>query len=146
MLEIAQRVRRAIWRRATIPVTVLAVCVPLSSALAAGPVSSAVADDEFCTNVLLQPYGQTGDRCYEGLDKGNWYLSVVYVYTEDRAGCVTYAGYYGELYHSWECVGAHSGKQLYVSPDGGWYRGVIRNNNLSYAARFRGKSSCCWQH
>lgn len=124
--------------------TGFALCATIYALTLSGPVSSAPAADAFCTNVWLQPYGQNGDRCYESTAQGNWHLADVVVFTQERAGCVTYAGYYGELYGSWQCAGAHSSKLVYVPNDGGFYRGVIRNNNLSYAASFTGQSLCCW--
>jgi hypothetical protein len=116
---------------------VVAISASLSSVMAAGSVSEASALP-FCDTVVLQPWGKAGDTCYAGLNQGGVGLAVVTLQTHERAGCVSYAGYYGELYHSWTCTGNNSLVQVWPSQDGGWYRGVIRNNNTSWAARFGG--------
>jgi hypothetical protein len=121
--------------------TTLAVSLSISSALAAAPVSQAGAT-AFCNNVTLQAWGKAGDTCYAGLDQGGTLFNVQ-LYTFERAGCLTYAGYYGELYHTWQCVGNNSSTEIVVPDNGGWYRGVIRNNNTQWAARFGGSYACC---
>lgn len=63
----------------------------------------------------------------------------VWINTYERAGCVDYADVWHNLKASWVCY--PSGTELgaiQVRQDGGWYRGAIRNNNLTYAANFNG--------
>ena len=134
---------RALGRRGLLLLAALALSVPISSTLAAGPISAAHAES-FCNWVWLSPYGQGGNSCDASLSEGNWHMMQVSVVTFERAGCVTYIGYYGESYHSWACAPANSRKDLYLPNDGGWYRGSIRNNNMTYGARFGGSYLCCW--
>jgi hypothetical protein len=65
-----------------------------------------------------------------GLD---WALITTY----ERAGCVDYADVWHNLINSWACYskGTEFGG-IAVRQDGGWYRGVIRNNNLTYRGNF----------
>jgi hypothetical protein len=109
-----------------------------------GPVQQASAKN-FCTEVWLQPFGQSGDRCDAG--KENWgHIMQVFVYTYQRAGCANYHGWYGEYYKSWWCVPNNSGGYISVPQDGGSYIGVIRNNNLSYGGKFSGNFTCCYAY
>ncbi len=64
-------------------------------------------------------------------------LSYVFINTYERAGCLDYADVWHNLINSWSCF--PKGTTLggyYVRRDGGWYRGVIRNNNLTYSGQF----------
>jgi hypothetical protein len=70
----------------------------------------------------------------------------VNVQTYERAGCVNYEGWYGELYRSWVCVGNNSATYVVVPEDGGSYIGVIRNNNLTYGGKFYAGYNCCWPY
>jgi len=115
-----------------------------------GPIEQASAsatpgNHNFCTPVWLQPLGQAGDRCAAGHDDWGHITSVV-IETADRAGCVNYEGWYGELYRSWFCVSRNSSGAVSVPKDGGSYDGIIRNNNLSYGGSFRGGYLCCWNY
>lgn len=120
----------------------------LAGVLSVSTVASAHADapggeHDFCTNAVLQPFGQSGDRC--GAGHGAWGPIIwVAMWTTERAGCVNYEGYYGELYTNWTCYPNYSSGMIYVPHDGGSYDGIIRNNNLSYSGVFRGAYTCCW--
>jgi hypothetical protein len=116
---------------------VAALVASTASALAFGPVDRASANEPFCTNIILQPWGKAGDTCYANPNQGGA-LALATIQTHERAGCVTYAGYYGEFYHTWVCTGNNSLANVYVNQTSGWYRGVIRNNNTNWAARFAG--------
>lgn len=110
-----------------------------------GPVSSAYsveAAETFCNNVTLAPYGQYGDRCYAASWEAHPYLLAVWLRTNERAGCVSYAAQNsGDLKGSWYCIGSYSFTyhQIPSSPEP--RRGVIRNNNLSYSGKFTGTHS-----
>jgi hypothetical protein len=138
---------RHLHRRTGSALALLAALV-LGLGLTMGPVegASAVAtagSHNFCTNAWLQPFGRSGDRCSAG--KENWgHIMTVSLQTYERAGCVNYEGWYGELYRSWECTGNYSSTSVVVPHDGGSYIGTIRNNNLSYAGKFSAAFYCCW--
>jgi hypothetical protein len=66
--------------------------------------------------------------------------------TFERAGCVNYEGWYGELYRSWACFPKEANGFITVPKDGGSYDGIIRNNNLSFKGQFRGGYVCCWTY
>jgi hypothetical protein len=124
------------------------IALGLGLTLVQGPVGVASAEPSggshgFCTNAWLQPFGRSGDRCSAG--KENWgHIMTVNLQTYERAGCVNYEGWYGELYRSWECTGNYSTAQVIVPHDGGSYIGTIRNNNLSYAGKFSAGFYCCY--
>jgi hypothetical protein len=67
----------------------------------------------------------------------------VSVFTNERAGCVTYGDVWHNLMNSWSCTSSHSQKDMYIPNNGGWYRGIIRNNNTSYGGYFDGNVLCC---
>jgi hypothetical protein len=64
-------------------------------------------------------------------------LRNVFIRALERAGCVDYADVWHNLVNSWVCYpkGTELGGYT-VRRDGGWYRGVIRNNNLTYKGLF----------
>jgi hypothetical protein len=130
---------RPVGRQSSVLFAALLACAAISTASAAGPVSQANAGSIFC-NGWLKPWGQAGDRC-DAENKGSGQLSKVAVGASERAGCVTYVGWYGEYHHAWACTPAGTQKDLFVPLDGGWHRGAIRNNNKSSGAYFTG-----WQH
>jgi hypothetical protein len=137
-------IRRRIAGAATSLFAALAILL----AVAAGPAPKAAAEPAngysyFCTNVLLAPFGQSGDTCFAGRDLWGHLIESA-IWTQGRAGCVNYAGYYYELYTSWKCVGSNSSVGISPPRDGGSYQGVIRNNNLSYSGRFSGREWCCY--
>jgi hypothetical protein len=97
----------------------------------------------FCHSVWLKPLGQSGDRCYQDPAYTAHYAGFR-VWTNERAGCVQGVGYYGEPYTSWVCAPKESSASVGLPNDGGGYRGVIRNNNTAYGARFAGTTLCCY--
>jgi hypothetical protein len=102
--------------------------------------SSALAEGPFCERAYLQPYGHNGDRCWGPARAGMESASVI---TYERAGCVDIANGSNELMFSWVCGSAGSAPgfaaSIYDFNHVGIYRkGVIRNNNLSFAAYFTG--------
>lgn len=131
---------RPAWSPRSVLLAALLACVAISAASAAGPVSQANAGFTFC-NGWLKPWGQSGDRC-DAENKGSGQLARVAVGTSDRAGCVTYVGWYGEYHHAWACTSAGTQKNLTVPHDGGWHRGAIRNNNQSFGGTFTGWQYC----
>jgi hypothetical protein len=118
------------------------------AAFLAGPLERASAEatggsHNFCNSMWLQPFGHDGDRCSAGHE--NWgHIMMVSVQTYERAGCVNYQGWYYEYYRSWACGPSNATTWIEVPQDGGSYMGIIRNNNLSYAAKFSGGFVCCW--
>lgn len=100
---------------------------------------SAHAAENFC-GVTLQPYGQSGDRCYGA----SHHIYGVNLVTYERAGCVDIANGSNELLQSWQCVGASSGYEIQGIPNDGVNRkGVVRNNNLSFTGFFNA-AEFCW--
>ena len=100
--------------------------------------SNALASEGFC-GVTLQPYGQSGDRCWGA----SHHLRGVNMTTHERAGCVDIANGSNELLQSWQCVGSYSTSEIVgISDDGVNRKGVIRNNNLSFTGWFIGSEFC----
>lgn len=64
------------------------------------------------------------------------------VHNNDRAGCVAATGYHGEQVMSWACGPAWNFVSIYPPNLEGWYRGTIRNNNLSKWGQFSGFALC----
>jgi hypothetical protein len=117
----------------------------ISLAMAAGPASTAHAawTNTFCVNAWLQPYGQSGDRCWMGVGYANHYSSFS-VTAWERTGCVAVAGYFGEQITSWVCTSSAPG-QVFTgvpNPPAGFYRGLIRNNNTRNPGSFSGGAYC----
>jgi hypothetical protein len=87
----------------------------------------------------LDPAWTGNYRCDSPDNISGYNRDRVYINTYERAGCVDYADVWHNLMASWVCypkwtqVGS-----INVRQDGGWYRGVIRNNNLTYAGNFNG--------
>jgi hypothetical protein len=102
-------------------------------------------ENRFCEMRWLAPFGQSGDRCFAGDELWGRLLSVE-LKTYQRAGCVNYTGWYYEYYTGWVCTGNYSSTGINVPRDGGSYRGVIRNNNLTYSANFTGTEWCCYPY
>jgi hypothetical protein len=105
----------------------------------AATASSALAEN-FCTNAYLNPYGQSGDRCWA---PGHTTLTSAWIVTHERAGCVDIANGSNELMFSWVCGAAGSSPAIAASiydfsHSGVFRKGVIRNNNLSFAGHFDG--------
>ena len=111
---------------------------------AGGAPSTAKADSlfSFCNNVWLAPYGSPGYGC-DGETAWAAPYAELYVWTNERAGCVRAIGYYGEAITGWTCVPNNSKGGTGLLPPGGTYRGSIRNNNVNYGGRFSGTTLCC---
>jgi len=125
---------RPLGRRGMMLMTALAATVASAIAMAVGPVSSANAWP-YCQNVTLGPNGQ----CHLPQEKAGdiKYLSSL---SQDRAHCTALLGYYGEQLDSWVC-NPKGVETWYVRPAWrpfGYYRGAIKNNNMSQSGVFAG--------
>lgn len=80
----------------------------------------------------------TGNYRCDAPDYASGYgLDWAYIQTHERAGCVDYADVWHNLINSWQCYPKNTELgSIAVRQDGGWYRGVIRNNNLTYGGQF----------
>jgi hypothetical protein len=121
--------------------TIMAIGAALLTLLAIGSVSTAKAGNLAagfdCGK--LDPAWTGNYRC-DSPDKISGYnRDRVFINTYERAGCVDYADVWHNLINSWVCYskGTELGS-IAVRDDGGWYRGAIRNNNLTYAGNFNG--------
>jgi hypothetical protein len=109
---------------------------------AASPQPAAAAG--FCTNAWLSPYGQGGDRCWGPAKRALYRAEVI---TYERAGCVNIADGSNNLTQSWAC-GPSGSAPGYAAAVGipiypnFYYKGVIRNNNLSFSGKFSGFMVC----
>lgn len=129
-------VSRGTYRSRLVMSAALAALVLLTFAWMTGPVSRASANGAFCSGYLF-PYGQAGDRCESGIGTA-WHHWRIDNSTGERAGCVQALGYYGEAVSGWACAPPWSTASVYLPNDGGFYRGKIRNNNVSNGAYFNG--------
>jgi hypothetical protein len=107
-------------------------CVLATLVVLLGPTARANASSSgwFCLSAWLQPYGQSGDSCGQGIEYTNHMFGIAIVAGE-RAGCVRGLGYYGEPQTGWQCAAAGTNNWIYFPNDGRWTRGEIRNNNSS---------------
>jgi hypothetical protein len=120
----------------------LALVMYCGMAAATAPKASATG---FCVNATLAPYGAYGDRCYAWEWEAHPKLAIVGIATNERAGCATSAaGNSYDLKEPWFCAGNYAFVSRYVDKTTEPRRGVIRNNNLSFSARFSGSMTCCW--
>jgi hypothetical protein len=125
------------------------VSAGLLIAVAAGPVSNASAVEpgsyNFCEKWEdpWQGEGQFHGRCDAPDSVSGYKLLRVSVFTYERAGCVDYADVWHNIMNSWSCTTSNSQKDIYPPNDGGWYRGIIRNNNTSKGGNFAGNVLCC---
>lgn len=87
----------------------------------------------------LDPAWTGNYRCDSPDNISGYNRQWVFINTYERAGCVDYADVWHNLITNWVCYpkGTELGS-VKVRQDGGWYRGVIRNNNLSSAGNFNG--------
>jgi hypothetical protein len=87
----------------------------------------------------LDPAWTGNYRCDSPDNISGYNRDRVFINTYERAGCVDYADVWHNLISSWVCYpkGTELGS-IKVREDGGWYRGAIRNNNLTYAGNFNG--------
>jgi hypothetical protein len=118
----------------------LGAVLALAVAYFAVTASSALAGENFCSKAYLQPYGHSGDRCW---GPGHFGLIGASVSTYERAGCVDIANGSNELMFSWVCGSAGTAPNAAANifdiyHEGIFRKGVIRNNNLSFAAYFNG--------
>jgi len=119
----------------------VAAIVAIYAVVATQAPAVAHAGEGFCDGVTLAPYGQWGDRCYAWEWQAHSELVWVTVRDFQRSGCADYAPQYsGELKSSWACFAKETWGYKWVSPVTTTpYRGVIRNNNLSYNGTFDGE-------
>jgi hypothetical protein len=122
----------------------LAICsVLLMSVQLSSPSAASAVGWKFCPSGngygWLDPYPTGTYRCDAPDSASGYGLDLVTISTLERAGCVDYADVWHNLINSWVCYpkGTEWGG-ISVRQDGGWYRGVIRNNNLSYKGLFTG--------
>lgn len=138
---VSVRNRLRIWLASF--VAVAGMCVTATM----GPVQSASAVEPgshyFCTGWLGPWQGFYNGRCDAPDSVSGYGLMRVSVFTGERAGCVTYGDVWHELKKNWSCTSNHSQKDMYIPNDGGWYRGIIRNNNTNYGGFFDGNVLCC---
>lgn len=87
----------------------------------------------------LDPAWTGNYRCDSPDNISGYGVDYVFINTYERAGCVDYADVWHNLKASWVCYskGTELGP-IAVRQDGGWYRGAIRNNNLTYPGNFNG--------
>jgi len=138
---------RAAQKLAVLAISMLVTGAGFVCAIAAGPVSTAAAGNyatPFCDTptgpVWLDPAWTGNYRC-DGADSVSGYeRDYVLLNTYERAGCLNYADVWHNLQTSWVCIpkGTEFGGRIDIRRDGGWYRGVIRNNNTSYGGHFKG--------
>jgi hypothetical protein len=106
-----------------------------------GSVSTAKGFD-YVTNFCggwLDPAWTGTYRCDSPDEVSGYGRDYVWITTQERAGCVDYADVWHNLIDSWVCYSKYTELGgIKVRQDGGWYRGVIRNNNLTYRGNFRG--------
>ena len=119
-------------------VPVAAVCAVFAAfaiwtGLAAVPEARAVSEN-FCSNSLLQRYGQPGDRCTA--PQGG-YIYGVNLVTHERAGCASIQNN-GVVLDSWKCTSKNNVLGIHYVPANRWAHGIIRNNNTQYAGYFDG--------
>lgn len=122
---------------------VLGAAMAAISMYIAAAAPSALAAESFCTRAYLQPFGHNGDRCWA---PGHTNLFGAAIETYERAGCVDIANGSNQLMFSWVCGAANSfpapAAEIFdIYHEGVFRKGVIRNNNLSFAAYFNGYQS-----
>lgn len=125
---------RPLGERGQILIVTLAVAVASVFVIAAGPVSSARAT-AFCPQVTLGP----NDQCHLPIEKAGD-IHILSSYGFNRAHCTALLGYYGEQLDSWVCA-AKEQYSWYFRPEWrppAYYRGAIKNNNLSQSGVFSG--------
>ena len=136
-----ESIRKSSFFRGTIGLIAVLASVVAVSAVAA-PAASANASICPTGYYWLAPYGQGGDRCFGPAV----FAGSAGVVTYERAGCITWANTSNALLMSWVCGSAGSSPGsaaiIYAPNDGVRRKGVVRNNNLSYAAHFGGSVAC----
>jgi hypothetical protein len=136
----------SLWRRSSYAALLLPLIMLIATMAFSAPKASAVTDlyyAHFCPEqgswMWLDPAWTGIYRC-DGADSVSGYnRDEIMLTTYERAGCVDYADVWHNLITSWVCFPKETPYGTIIArKDGGWYRGVIRNNNLSYSARFAG--------
>jgi len=120
--------------------SVLVSATALFGSLAVGSPTNAKAEmlaTSFCGG-YLDPAWTGIYRCDAPDNLSGYNRRYVGIDAFERSGCVNYADVWHNLITSWVCTGKYSETVIGVRKDGGWYRGVIRNNNLSYKGMFVG--------
>lgn len=120
--------------------TMVAVTMVLLCSMASVSVSNVSAWENtahFC-NGWLDPAWTGTYRCDSPDNVSGYGRDYVWIQTGERAGCVDYADVWHNLVTSWVCYPKHTYAGMSIRQDGGWYRGVIRNNNLTYGGSFVG--------
>lgn len=129
-------------RRAKLWLGAVIASAAMLLAVSAGPVSTASAvtpgSYNFCEGWLGPWQGFFNGRCDAPDSVSGYGVYRVTVFTYERAGCVNYGDVWHNLMTNWSCTGNHTEKHLYVPDNGGWYRGIIRNNNTSKGGNFAG--------
>jgi hypothetical protein len=132
----------AIRRRLAVSLTAVVAAAALLSCVSAGSSLTAPAKAEFFAahfcNGWLSPAWTGNYRCDAPDNVSGYNRENVFIATPERAGCVDYADVWHNLMASWVCYGKGANGGISVRRDGGWYRGVIRNNNTSYGGNFVG--------
>jgi len=127
-------------RSALVLAAVCAVTMAWFGSLAASSPPRANAEGyaaAFCGG-WLDPAWTGNYRCDAPDNVSGYNRTYVAVQALERAGCVDYADVWHNLITSWVCTPKETQVIISVRKDGGWYRGVIRNNNLTYRAQFSG--------
>jgi hypothetical protein len=124
----------AMGKRGMLLLGALLAAVAMYFVVMAAPASA----EDFCSGVILQPYGHNGDRCTA--PQGGW-TYIVYVNDFERSGCETTENN-GELLSSWTCFGSGGVGYSYPNPYQ-WSHGIIRNNNLSFTGKFSDNQYFC---
>lgn len=122
------------------------VGVFVAAALFFGISASKASAGNFCgtpsSPAWVNPYGQGGDKCWGNALPGLNYAAVI---TFQRAGCVTLAEG-TNLLTAWVCGAAGSNPsnaaEVYKWNYSNWWKGVVRNNNVSYGTNITGGHNC----
>lgn len=135
---------RFISSRAAFLLAAFTVATTVFGVVSAGsaPRANAEAAAWFCPSngeLWLGPWlGDFNGRCDAPDNVSGYNRNSANIYTNERAGCVDYADVWHNIIDSWRCVPNHSIGGISIRQDGGWYRGIIRNNNTSQGGYFHG--------
>lgn len=132
-------------RRVVVLLAVFTTSLAVFGFISAGAPSRANAEQRgafFCPSEgegWLGPWqGDFNGRCDAPDNVSGYNRTLAVVYTNERAGCVDYADVWHNIIDSWRCVPSYSQGSISIRQDGGWYRGIIRNNNTSNGGYFHG--------
>jgi hypothetical protein len=132
--------RAGVTRRSMLfAISVLVATAAMFSSIAVGSLTSAKASTaaKFCGG-WLDPAWTGNYRCDSPDSVSGYNRKWVGIVAVERSGCVNYADVWHNLITSWVCTPKYSETVIGIRNDGGWYRGAIRNNNLSYGGAFSG--------